>query len=133
MSVTVMASTGSPNQFVLLSSSNTVSNNDQSVGIPLPGPTDPILQSVLSGFNLNFGSTDHEIAHVGMSVSGQQNLNTGYISVTADMNDASGHHAVDPTASGSLIAWSGVQGSDAGFVVASSARREARRSAAVMC
>jgi len=116
VTVTVIASSSSFSSGLLLSPSYTVSSPGDSTGITLPGPTDPILQSVLGGFYLSFGSTDHEIAQVEASVGVGQNSNAGYLKVTADMNDASGNHAVDPTASGALIATSL---SDPGFVVAS--------------
>ena len=113
VTVTVIAWDGT--QDVLLSPVYTVSNGEQSDNIPLPGQSDPILQSALAGFSLNYNGTDHEISQVAGAVSVGQNLNEGYISATAVMNDASGNQAVNPTASGALIASSL---SAPGFVIA---------------
>lgn len=114
VTVTVIATSTGAGSNILLSPSYPVSSPGQSAGIQLPGMNNPILQSVLAGFDLSFGTTDHQIAQVGATVGAQANANNGYISVTADMNDASGNHAVDHGASGALIA---TPLTDPGFVI----------------
>lgn len=115
VTVTVIAWTGSPTTQVLLSPSYTVADNSQSPGITLPGANDQVLQATLGGFYLSYGNTDHHVERVQASVGATQSGNIGAISATAGMIDASGNSAVNPTATGALIATST---SNAGFVVA---------------
>lgn len=106
VTVTVIAWTGSPTTFVLLSPSFTVQNDSQSSGITLPAANDTYLQAVVGGFYLSYGDTDHHVNLVETSVSASQSGNIGFISATAGMNDASGNKAVNPSTNGSLIATS---------------------------
>ncbi|MCX4163401.1 MULTISPECIES: hypothetical protein [Paraburkholderia] len=105
VTVTVIAWAGGSSNQIVLSSPVTVGNGQQSNGITLPNGNN-ILQSVLDGFFLSYGTTDHHVNLVEASVSASQSSNVGYIAVTAGMNDASGNQAVNPTATGSLIATS---------------------------
>lgn len=103
VTVTVVAWTGASSNQIVLSPSVTVENGEQSSGITLPNGNN-LLQSVLDGFSLSYGTTDHHVNLVQTSVSASQSSNVGFISVTAGMNDASGNQAVNPSATGSLIA-----------------------------
>jgi hypothetical protein len=103
VTVTVIAWTGGSSNQIVLSPSVTVGNLDQSDGITLPNQNN-MLQSVLDGFSLSYGTTDHHVNLVEITVSATQSSNVGNISVTAGMNDASGNQAVNPSANASLIA-----------------------------
>lgn len=115
VTVSIIAWTGANTTDVLLSPPYTIQNGNQVGDIPLPGSSDPILQAVLQGLYLNYSATDHEVSAISASVGASQNQNQGVISASASMFDASGNEAVDPTATGALIA---TKNPNPGFIVA---------------
>jgi hypothetical protein len=87
-----------------LAGASSIPDQGASPPIALPGSSLAISSAFLSGFNLSYGSTDHEVNSFETSAGFAQNGSQGAITAQAQMSDSSGNNAATATINGGLIA-----------------------------
>jgi hypothetical protein len=117
VTVVVLAWVGTNPGTIQLAAASNIANHSQSQPIPLPSSSLATLQTVLAGFNLSYGNTDHHVLYQGAGVAAEQSGATGYILGTVKMADSSGNNASTGTVNGGLIAVASGTDPGVGFMI----------------
>lgn len=101
--VVAIAWTGIDNPDVTLANALDVANGQASSGIAVPCTTPLVRAALLSGFELSFGNTDHEVKVIEAGAGTAQSGSTVQVTASARMFDDSGNSATTATIDGGLL------------------------------
>lgn len=99
-----VANTVTTDSDLALATRTAIGNGAQSAGIDLPGASLKFAQPGIAGFSLSYGTKDHHLREILVTLGFTQHGTSGNINASAEMTDSDGNAAAGQSADGILVA-----------------------------